>query len=300
MTERTTDEEKLAALLDGRLEEGEREALLSRLVASPELLDAYAEAVAVTRELEAEDEAQGVVALGERRRRWFQRPGVRVLAAAAGLAVIVAVPWSLGRGGDAPLEPSEVVAMLGAGAGPVERPASAWPVRRSSTVVAAERGVALRLGAELAWLEIALSARDPEGVGRSASQIETLLEGLPAAAPLASVYHSVAADPRRPASELRPLLDQAGSSVQRIAGEELVWLGAWVEMARVATDRQDEEFFRSQEARERLGSVLDGKLLSPSAREALSRVLTLAGARPLPWAELETELRSLPELLTGA
>lgn len=300
MTERTTDEEKLAALLDGRLEEGEREALLSRLVSSPEMLEAYAEAVAVARELEGEDEARGVVALGERRRRWFQRPGMRVLAAAAGLAVIVAIPWRLGGGDDAALDAGTFAALVRAGqpVTSIDRPASGWPVRRAAAGAGPADETALRLGGELAWLEVSLDAGDTAGVRRSAAEIEGLLDGLPAGAPLAAIYRSVAADPSRPSSEVRPLLDQAAPSVARIAGEDLVTLGAWIEMARTAASRRQTEFFADPATHLLLESASANEDLPAAGRRVFRGLADALGSGEEPeWRPLQEELDLLPDLL---
>src|SRR5262245_39149283 len=107
-----TDAERLALLLEGKLSAEERTRLLAELEASPELREAYADAIAVLDEVApgaARDRAPTPISSAPSFRR-----RVTGFAIAAGLIIAVVVPLtrSARRSTNLP-EPSAIVALLG-------------------------------------------------------------------------------------------------------------------------------------------------------------------------------------------
>src|SRR5688572_15254455 len=97
------DPERIAALIDGRLSSAEREALLAQLDASPEMFEAYVDAVSAMPEISAESAAaEGAPAspASQRRPRPF-RSYAPAIALAAVLLVAVALPFMRGARGPA-------------------------------------------------------------------------------------------------------------------------------------------------------------------------------------------------------
>lgn len=297
MKEPHMDAERLAALLDGRLNERERAEVLERLASSDEAFEAYVDAVVATRELEAEDEAAGVVPLRPvRGRPWWKRPGAQWLALAAVLAALALAPWLWTRLAAPGLDdPGGFVALLeaedaGLPTGWEKRP---WGSTRAAGDPLTLDARAVRLGALVVDLEVAVRAGDPAAAVLAGS-VAALLEGVPAAGPVAAVYREVARRAGEPAEALEPLLEQGREAVARVAGEEMVALGAWAEAARIAAARRDAEFFRTRETRatlERLEELSDS---DPPARAAVERIRSALSAEGAPeWGALEGGVEGL-------
>lgn len=302
MEESSIDAERLAALLDGRLDERQREELLARLASDEAAFEAFAEALAVTRALEAEDAAPAVVPFRTRSAGWWQRPVVRGLAVAAGLAALVAIPWATQRTGDpAGGDPVLAMARLGSPEGlPAAWNGTPWSVRRSRGQAVTSQGRSIRAGARLVDLEIAAGDGDAESTSRIARDLSALLDGVPAAGPVAAVYETIHRRAAEPHAELETLLEQGRTSITTLLDEELVRLGAWVEAARLAAARQDEEFFQAAETRAVLESAIADSELTADARAASQRVLDVIRAETPPsWPALDRELTTLLQSLAS-
>lgn len=300
MTNPTIDAEKLAALLDGALDDAERDEVMAQLASSDPLFEAYTDAAVVTRELQPDRPLIGTAAPRRLRSRWWRGREARLLATAAGLATILAVSWSSRLSDQREISPAAFVTLLADGAAAVdqERLAGGWPVRRSADAPH-DRALALRLGAELVWLDLALRAGDMARVRGSASVIDSLLDTVAAGAPLAAIYRSVAEGPDRPISELRPLLARAASAVVRLVDEDMVNLGAWIETARLAAIRRDAGFFAAPETRALLASASANEALTDAARSALNEISELIASGTPRWADLQEALNALPRVLAS-
>jgi hypothetical protein len=288
------DPERLAALLDGRLAGRERDEALARLAAlDDEALGAYADAAAVTRELEAEDAAQGVAdakVLSFRAPRRARRPGAPVLALAATLAAVaLGVGTWAARGGRDADDPGRYAALRGGTGVPAGWDAAPWTAVRAADAPLDPRVRAVRVGARLTDLQAAAAARDVAGTRQAAADVQALLAPLPAAGPAAAVYGEVRRRAGEPAAALEPALARGRRSAARLAGEEGVALGAWAEAARLAAARHDAAFFRARATRQALARA--GRLDLPAARAALDRLRAISD--PPDWASLQRDATAL-------
>lgn len=288
--------ERLAALLDGRLDERERAEVLRALDADPELRAAYADAAAIEGELAAAGASAGAGA-DVRAFRHEAAPGRwrsgRVMLLAAGLAGVAFLPWAVARSRGGAVEPYALVRQLD-----VERrvglPAEPWAVTRGSGVVMSERGRAVRLGARLVDLELAIAAGD-SGMRAAAASVEQLAMSEPplTGAPV-DFYRQVAAGDADAARD-RGARREGWEALSELAGADAARLGAWLEAARVAAVQRDDEFFRSP-ATTRL---LTEPLLERDAEErrVMQQVRGAVGnGRAIEWAALEQVLTEALQL----
>lgn len=293
MTDRTSDDERLAALLDGRTVGPQRGELLAHLARADEDYDVFADTAAVLRELEeggeageGEEAGTRVLPLRPRRRR---APAAGWLAAAAVLVGVLLAGGLLRP--RAPLDAVRLAARLehageGLPAGWIER--APWTATRGGS---APTGQAARAGALLADLAVAVEAEDA---------VETRLLALQAAArfdpqggrdgPLARL----AARAGEPPAALRPLVAEAGERIGERMGPDALAAGAWAEAARLAAHRRDEGFFRGREARAMLRRVERAASADPSAAGAAAEVRALLeGGAPPRWDALSGALDRL-------
>lgn len=280
--------ERLAALLDGRLDERERAQVLRAIDEDPELRAAYADAVAVESELAGAATAGGGDVRPFRREvaRQQWRSG-RALLMAAGLAGILFVPWVMTWSREAVIEPSRLVAQLDVES-PVAMPAEPWAVTRGAGAVMSERGRAARLGARLVDLEVAIAARDSGmRVAAAASVVSLATADAPLTGAPVDLYRRIAAGDVA-ATEDRGARREGWEAMSELAGEEAMRLGAWLEAARVAAVRRDAEFFRSRAT----GRVLDAAVAATDAdeRAAMARVRGAVASGIPEWAMLATAL----------
>jgi hypothetical protein len=299
------DPNRLAALLDGHVDDTERDALLSRLAADDDALAAYADAVAVTAELEAEDAraASAETAAGgakvipfrapARRSAW--RPGAPLLALAAVLAAVaigVGTWRMMGRGAGAEDVGAYAAALHGAGV-PAGWDPSPWTATRGTGETLAPRARGVRLGARLTDLDASASARDSAAVRQAAADVAAILADLPASGPAASVYSEIGRRAGEPPSSLAPLLARGRRSVARLAGDDAVRLGAWAEAARLAAVARDAAFFRAKPTRDELDRASLLPDLPPSAAAALGRLSAEARAGVPEWPALQSDATEL-------
>jgi hypothetical protein len=306
------DPERLAALLDGQVGERQRAELLESLAASPDVLAGFADALAVTRALEAEgvappDAAAGAGSTadvtGENARREEgvlplrrRRSVVRIVAIAAGVAALALAPWLWSRASaPGPRHPVQLAALVhgeGLPSGWTGRP---WPSTRDEADPLTAGSRAARLGARLVDLQLAARTRDP-AVAAIAADVRALLRGIPASAPVQAIYREVE---RRAgeAGSLTPLLTRGSVAVARLAGKERVEAGAWAEAARLAAARRDARFFRARASRAALDRAAARDDLPPPARAAGARLRVMLQADgPPDWPGIE---RAATELLAA-
>jgi hypothetical protein len=300
VTQSAIDPQVLAALLEGRLPARERVAVMARLAASEPALEAYIDAVAVMSELQPGPMIgdRGPARSAPDAKRW-RLPPKRWLAIAAVLAGVALAPWLTTRSRPSGrADPGGIVAQLQVPTGGLP---AGWDGRPWSSVRGAEqpltpRARAIRLGARLVDLELAVAVRDP-AAANLAGDIAALLEALPAAGPVTAMYRDIARDDSASSQDLEPLLAQAGTAAARLAGADPTRLGAWAEAARIAAARRDAGFFRAEQTRAALEQA--SNLLDPAepARAAVQRLrAALAPERAPDWSALE---RDLTELLRG-
>ena len=290
------DAERLAALLDGRLDERQRAEAVARLASSDDEFEAFVDALAVTRELEAEDEAAGVTPL--RQRGW--RPGGHWATMAAVLVGLALLPvlWNRSRAPDID-DPGRFPALLESrDAGlPTGWDRSPWRTTRGPGDPLTPEARAVRVGAHLTDLEVAIGSGDPR-VPQLAAEIEALLSGVPAGGMVTSDYRAIGRRAGETQEQLKPLLERGRTAAAALLGEEVVALGAWAEAGRIAAARRDARFFRTGETRAILDQGRDMADLPEPARALIERIRFTTERDGTPeWDLLGRELTGLLRVL---
>jgi hypothetical protein len=148
------------------------------------------------------------------------------------------------------------------------------------------RARAVRIGARLVELELALRGGDP-AAARTAAQVAILLGELPGSGPVVSIFRDIQGRAGAPWAELEPQVEHGREAAAAMAGEDDVRLGAWLQAARIAAGRQDAAFFRTRAAKAALGRLEDDPATAPAAE----RIRTLTNAEGAPdWDALGGEL----------
>lgn len=285
--------ERLAALLDGKCNDREREELLAELAAGGDDLEAFADAATLLHEPEEAEVYANVIPLRPAvqkpaaRRRW-PPPRWIALAAAAVLATLVVVPLLRRGGGSAEATPREIVAILSnphAGI-PAEVGTEPWASRGAvgGTLSDAER---VQLGARLADLQL-LAGQNDSAARAAAADIAHLLDKLATGEQLAAYYRSL--ERGGVAGELDPDFERRAADV----GGPYTRLGAWIETARIAAAARDEAFFRSGVSRDILAGrgPAEGRVPQRDL-EALRHGLEATEASLPKWGLLQTALHRL-------
>lgn len=293
------DAERLAALLDGRLDERQRAEAVERLASSDDEFEAFVDALAVTRELEAEEAAAGVTPLRPRaRQRWWQRPGGHWAAVAAVLVGLALLPvlWTRSRAPDID-DPGRFPALLESrDAGlPAGWDRSPWRTTRGPGDPLTPEARAVRLGALMTDLEVAVRGRDPR-TGEIARKIVALLDGIPGAGFASETYRKVGSRSGEPPEQLLPLVDSGREAVRLIEVErvQFVRLGAWAETARIAAARRDAAFFRKRETRAVLDRADEAPDFPEPGRAAVRQVRRTIERDGAPeWERLDLQLAEL-------
>ncbi|MGZ8377068.1 MAG: hypothetical protein ACXW0Z_07465, partial [Gemmatirosa sp.] len=239
MSHETIDAERLAALLDGRLDARERAAVLAELAVAPEDAEVLADAIAAL-----PPAAGGVVQLESAsarpaHRAW--RRGWPVWAAAAAVLLIVAVPTLRTRDGAAPVDPTSAASALEDGGLPVAWEGRPWARVRGVVDEGAEGAIGVRIGARLTDLSLATRGRDSAaaGIARDVIALADRLGG--ARTSTADVYDVIARDGAAADVSAERLRGAARDLATR-APDGSVEIGAWLEAARVAVARRDRRF----------------------------------------------------------
>jgi hypothetical protein len=314
MTRPEIDPEKIAALLDGRLSGQEREALLAQLASSPEHVELFTDASVIAHELgiiaPAADSAPaaqhsssngvrplvatgtvaGAPTLSTARRRW--RPA---WSAAVGVALLAVVgTWALKRAGVREENvPASGALIAGAGSGiPAGWDGTPWRATRGESAALTPKARAVRIGARLADLELAVQAGDTVARG-IVDDVLVLLDGVPLSGSVAQVYEALR-DSVGVASGAQAVLVQRGyDGVAELLGRPDVTLGTWTETARIAAARKNSEFFASSRTTQMLRD-LSASAPDQQTRGAVGRITALLPvSTSTDWTSLEAATTEL-------
>lgn len=240
MTDPTDDAERIAALLDGRLDARQRAEILARLGESDVAFEAFMDAAAVLRE--APEESVRPLAHPQR----WRRPAL-ALAAALILGAII-VPFVRSRSGSADGgDPQQFVALLSPGGLPSDLDATPWTTTRGGAERLTDAARATRIGARLTDLTVAVQSGDTVAP-QIALTVAALLDPIPASTPASSIFRSIA-NPRTSNQDRDRLLTHGIAAATSLAGNQAASKGAWLEAARIAASRHDTAFFNSARSR---------------------------------------------------
>jgi hypothetical protein len=242
--------EAMASLLDGTASAAEREALMRRMAASPELHAAFVEAMAIRKALypdvavPPDAAARTDVAARSRRRR--------VVAACALLAACLGVVAYLRMAQPRPqrdvLDLAQGMQLHDAtGAGSVSRAlgpewdAPTWAVVRGDANAREQVARAFRAGVRVAQLSAAANASDAPAVTTAVEHLRDLLAGSAGSAPLAMQLSDLAGTSGSVDARARNVLL---ANVRTVLGDpDWFNLGVWIETARMAALNQQAAFF---------------------------------------------------------
>jgi hypothetical protein len=290
------DDERIAALLDGRVEGEDRRALLAELAEADEDYRVFADAAAILREREEEAttaqqtqaaEPAQVVPIGTRARRRIM-PWAALAAVLAGAALVPVLRLATAVS----LDPAAVAGRLSPAA--ARLPAGwtdhiPWGTHRGADgPPASDPAQAARLGALLVDLEVAVRSGDHQAVGVDAARVSHVLGDVPGGGILSPTYDAVRANPAQPADSLRASVKEGREGIAQLVDRDWLEAGAWAEGARLAAAAHDAAFFdrrRTGKALERT-AALPG--ISDTAKAALARVRSAlpAGDAPPDWNAL--------------
>jgi hypothetical protein len=295
------DDERLSALLDGRIEDPQRRELLAHLYASDEDYTVFTDTALILRQLEEGAHAGGrrgtaapSLPPSMRKRGWLLRAALPAGVA----ALLLAILWvSRERAADAG-DPVHLAARLeasGRGLPPEWEDDRPWAVIRGNGAVPArtprERAVAsVQAGAMLTDLAVSVRAGDTVRTRLLADQVRAHFA--PAAGrgtPLRQIAERAGAPP----SSLEPLLERATDSLEGRLEKVHLQLGAWVQAARLAAHRGDAAFFEGAASRRMLDRAEQLTAGGSTARAALDRVRTHLAAETPAWDALRRDLREL-------
>lgn len=294
-----TQAERIAALLDGRLDERERARLLAELGASDDDLEILVNSASITRELEDEDRAAGAVPITVPRAReaapgrvWWRRPSVMAGAAAAAVLLAIA-PLVLRRGSSDAAFASPVADLANPRAGLPANWSLPWAETRGEGVRLGSRATSVRFGALATDMELAALSGDPAGFDSAAASAATLLRenGEPL---FSGTYRRLSENELPRIDSLRHLHAETAAGLR----VEMVELGAWAEAARVAAKLRDAAFFRSELSRRFVHDAVPAAQNSEDVAAALRAVRNAVSRGAVPdWPRLEP---ALAELLRSA
>jgi hypothetical protein len=291
-----TTDERIAALLDGKLGEQERAALLAELGLSRDELEILLNSAATLSELEEEDRAAGAIPIGapraappeprKVRTAVWRRPAVLSAAAAAVLAIGGGLLLTRDRGG--PSSASAVYALANPGRGLPYEQRTVLPANRGPDEGALGRRGAVRFGVLAADLEIAANAGHRQQFSALADSIADLLGQ--AGNRGAGDYEQLASAGRIPSRRERARLQEETTETMDPA---MAALGDWAEAARVATHFRDQAFFRSRISARYLHPEPSLRLPDP-VMARLDSVRDAVPAKGAPdWTRLESALSDL-------
>lgn len=315
MKEPRHDDERLSALLAGRLEGPERDELLAYLSTADEDREVFANTAAILREMEEEDapEQEAGVPVADppprrhmlpppttTRRRWFRDPRWAVAAVLVGLVVLVTLK-PFGRGGGVPAG-DPVQYALALNSPPGEKPAG-WVVDIPGTSTRGDEGAvpptpenSVVAGWFLVRLAVAVQAGDSAATDSLAVQIKDRFDRQGGGA-LDSLQARAGEEPD---SSLLSLVREAAVRVEAQYDSSFVGLGAWTEAARMAAAGHNAAFFQSDDSRVMLGHARTLTSDDPEARAALERVRAVLDAQgDRNWDALVGELKNLLDKLAS-
>lgn len=285
------DPERLAALLDNRLDPKERDDVLRQLAGSEDAREVFGDAAAVLREIEETDKAgeAGGPEKGAPESAWrrlFRSPAFRSALAAA-IVIAVVLPVALRTRGDR--SPSVVVmgftaALSDTSALPSDWNAQPWSARRGADAPLSDTARAIRLGARLADLELSIRARDTMSIA-VAEAAASLLAELPVSGPAVTAIRSVGADTGASPAVRLERLSAARRLAEALVARDALDEGSRLEAARIAAYRRDTAFFRAALSGRDAGSVF-----IDSDRALVTRAAQAQPADSITWLALGKQL----------
>jgi hypothetical protein len=330
MTRHSIDPERMAALLDGRLEAQAREQLLAELAKSEDGLGTLSDTAALLRNLElAGVPSDIVVPPANDAPSVAQPPAIDVVAPkpmllresggdrvettkqlkprssspwswaiAAGLVGIVGIGLWYRSTGSARLDyPTDMIALLSTPEGAHPAPV-AWSTTRGPADRLSPSARGVRFGARATEIEIAARSRDAVTVSRLAAEMATLLRGAKGSGLAVQLYEQIAttSQPVVDVNQLRERWDTAITLLDR----ESALLGAWLVAAREAVAQRDAGFFQKPGSREVIRNLSARIPSAPSTeRQAVVDLESLAQGATPPWEPLDRDLTTLLNALAN-
>jgi hypothetical protein len=302
------DDERLAALLDGRVDAREREELLKQLAAGGEDYAVFTQTASILRRLEESEPAEAPrkrQVLPFRRRAgagtWATPARVAALAAVVA-AVAVGGVWALRHRREDPGDPVRLAVLADSARNglPKDWPEqNRWVPTRGGGIppgaTPAERNEqAARAGARLLDLTIAVRARDSDGTRLWVAQLAAppFLPGSGPGSPLGRIQARAGA----PADSLEPLVAAVRGQLEKRFEKEkdFLHLGAWAEAAGLAARAHNEAFFRSRESKEMLRRADRITAKDPVAHVASEQVRQAIAPSPIrDWEAVTAAVDSL-------
>lgn len=315
MKEPRHDDERLSALLAGRLEGPERDELLAYLSTADEDREVFANTAAILREMEEED-AQGQEAgvsvadppprrqllpppTTTRRRRWFRDPRWAVLAVLVGLVVFVTLkPFGGGAvpAGDPVGNAVALQIPVGENSAGLfdEIPGMTFRGGEPGQPVDPTRENAAQAGVLLVRLAIAVQAQDTTARAL-AIQVKNDFDPFGGGS-----LDQIRERAGQPFGSLDSLVQDATNRVEAQYDSSFVGLGAWTEAARIAAIRRHAAFFQSDDTHDMLGNAETLTSDDPEANAALTDIRTLLNAQgERNWSALETSLTKLRDQIVN-
>jgi len=255
------DPEVIASLIDGRLSDTERQALLAKLGASEQDLDVLMDAAAAVADLRRSGLAAkrpAADSVGSPRRLIWRRFAYGgALAAAAAIALMVGRS-PLGRRSDSVAAHEMIAALSDKSPPPSDWNYSPWDARRGAGEVA-DTTAYFRIGFRLTDLELALQ-NDRSSSTAISQEIAELLLNVPGGAALANVFNTFAKSGEVNGD------NRARERLSELPRQDLIVLGSWVEAARLAAARKDTRWFNRDENQHMLTTLNELKAISPANR----------------------------------
>jgi hypothetical protein len=294
------DDERLAALLEGRVQGDQREDMLARLAAADDDYQVFAGTAGVLRALEEEDaRARPPVRVPSMGRGGWRAPSLRTTMVVTGTMVLLLALGLVWKGRTPSLARTPQQLALAAYpssrglAGEWRAPSPSGGVRGAGT--STERNArAVYNGALLVDLSIAIRTRDTTRTRELARQLHARVDrGVDSTA-----LHRIFEKPGAPADSLNTLLDRAMAGVKD--PREPLELGAWLEAARLAASQRNADFFTDGSGEDMLRRA---KKLARGDRAALAALAEVREELPAGgatrWGALGGGLATLLARLSG-
>jgi hypothetical protein len=327
MTQSDIDPNELAAFLDGRLGEKDRERIIRRLAEDPEFYDLFVETAEglypeshrdhvtawerdeqqiddTLRSLDRDERVPAVAVSGTRRSWWRPRRwALRYIPAAA--AAILAIVLFRPRG-DARLSADALAVSVLDYPNATRQYASAidtpgWSVSRGvSTGLTAEQQ-AFRLGVRLVDLAVAVEQSDSLRIGTVSAEMESLLEQVELSEAASVLIQTIARQGHRGEANdsLATLVDMTNHQLRQMLDSQPYELGLWCGAARLAAPDGNVPFFTSKSSRRVLSRT--PRSLSADALDAwrMMEALVSNGLTPSDLAEMNRLLSVVVKNLGG-
>ncbi|HEX5439200.1 MAG TPA: hypothetical protein VFW98_18750 [Gemmatimonadaceae bacterium] len=304
MTDPTVDARFLAALLDGRLSQDDRDEVLRRVAASPESFEALVEAVAIVRDVEGYTPRTSPVtpATTSPRRRWRSKSAVRwlsVAGAVAAAAVLLLIVQRSRRPSEGSAQRLAALLVSQGAVAPAGFDATPWAARRGSGGTLSTRARAVRLGARAVDLELAVHAQSTTAAS-IASAMAHELDAVPAASPVTTLYRNITRLAASDARATRVQLTSAEGSTARLVGTDAFEFGGWLQSARIAAAGRDRNFFASDVSGDAIRGARDRQLIDSTTHAALTQLRASAAVGDgADWGALAARLTDILRALAG-